>query len=147
MAIKLTESDAKLALRDHLADKAKTARAKHGFYIDADTIVKMLSDSALVRYPTGVRLDASALQAGEFAAVVPLGDHPSKGFCIFLHPSLEARRELWPHVIAYYIPPINYGDMASPEDCECFGATLLGISEDEYYDTLCELSDSLGGGA
>ncbi len=33
MPIKLTESDAKLALRDHLAEKARTARAKHGIDI------------------------------------------------------------------------------------------------------------------
>ena len=143
MAIKLTESDAKLALRDHLAEKARTARAKHGFYIDFGTITKILSDSTLVRYPTGIRFDASSLVPGEFAAAVPLGDHPSKGFCIFIHPSLQNRQDLLPYVIAYHIPPINYADMASPEDCECFGATLLGITEDDYYNTLCDIADSL----
>ncbi len=143
MAIKLTESDAKLALRDHLVEKARTARAKHGFYIDADAVLKMLSDSTFVRYPTGIRFDESALVPGEFAAAVPLGDHPSKGFCIFIHPSLKDRKELLPYVIAYHIPPINYADMASPEDCECFGATLLGIAADDYYNTLCDIADSL----
>ncbi len=143
MATKLTEADARCALRDHLAEKARLARSRHGPVIDADAILRVLADTSVVRYPTGLRFDTLGLEPGEIAAAVPLGEHPSRGFCIVVHPMLEQRRDLWAHVVAYHIPPINYGDMAAPEDCEHFGSTLLAISTDEYYRVLFEVADAL----
>jgi len=35
---------------------------------------------------------------------------------------------------------VNYGEFASAEDAETFGAAVLGLSQHEYYDTLCELA-------
>lgn len=143
MEQRLTEGDGRRALRDHVLDRAHTARAKYGPTIDADAILKILDDRDLVRYPVGTRFDASALDAGQFAHAQPLGDHPSQGFCLFIHPSFESRRDLWPLLIAYHIPPINYGDITEAEDCEVFGAVLLGLSQDEYYQALCVLTDSI----
>lgn len=40
---------------------------------------------------------------------------------------------------------INYGEFALPEDAETFGASALGLSKDEYYATLCEMADEIGG--
>jgi len=39
---------------------------------------------------------------------------------------------------------VNYGDFATPEDAEAFGAAALGLSPDEYYHEICELADQLG---
>ncbi len=140
-----TEADGKQALLDHLLEKAAIARTRYGPLIDADAIMRLLSDKELVRYPTGVRFDATGLNAGEFAFAMQLGEHPKNGYCILIHPSLEPRRDLWASVIAYQIPPINYGEVAAPEDCEQFGAALLGIDVDTYYDLLCEIADSMPG--
>jgi hypothetical protein len=140
---RLTEHDGRLALRDHVLERATVARAKHGPAIDASAIMRVLEDREVVRYPMGVRFDALGLNPGEFAHAEPLGEHPRQGFCLFVHPAFEARRDLWPVLIAYHIPPVNYGDIAEAEDCELFGATLLGLGVDEYYDVLCELADSI----
>jgi hypothetical protein len=40
---------------------------------------------------------------------------------------------------------VNYGDFASANDAETFGAAALGLGKEEYYQTLCELADQLGG--
>lgn len=138
-----TEHDAKAGLRDHVLERARAARERHGPIIDDAAILRVLDDRTVVRYPTGVRFDASPLRAGEFAWAAPLGEHPKDGFCLFVHPIFERRRDLWPLLIAYHIPPINYGDIASAEDCEAFGAALLGLDVEAYYDELCALADAL----
>lgn len=143
MSRRLTEHDGRIALKDHVVQKACAARERHGPDMDDRAILRVLDDREIVRYPVGIRFDAASLREGEFAHAVPLGEHPRRGFCLFIHPAFERRRDLWPLLIAYHIPPINYGDIAAPEDCELFGATLLGLSVDAYYGVLCELSDSL----
>ncbi len=143
MEHRLTEQDGHRALRDHILEKATAARTAHGPMIDADAIMRVLDDRTVVRYPVGVRFDGAPLETGEFGQALPLGEHPSKGFCLFLHPMFEAMPEVWAMLIAYHIPPINYGDIAGPEDCEAFGATLVGMDVEEYYERLCELADSV----
>lgn len=143
MAQQLTAEDGKEALRDHLERKAIEARLKHGFYIDADAIVRMLSDRDIVRYPVGIRFDAQSLDAGEFAWAAPIGEHPSDGFCLFMHPWFEDQPDAWPLLIAYHIPSINYGEIVGSDDAEVFGAALLGLDCETYYQALCELCDSI----
>ncbi len=143
MARKLTEQDARIALKDHLHDKAMQARLKNGLYIDAEMILKLLDDPTFVRYPVSIRFDDEPLLDGEFAAPIPLGEHPSAGFCLCIHPCFEQQPEAWPLLIAYHIPSINYGEIVSHEEAEHFGATLLGLDVEDYYQALCELADSI----
>jgi len=138
-----SESDARQALRDHLIECAVAARRRHGPAIDADAFVRLLDDCEAVRYPTGFRFDTDGLRSGEFAYPIPLGDHPSRGFCLVVHPAFSSRPEVWPLLLAYYLPTINYGDIVTPEDCEQFAAALLGIPAETYYRTLCALADSI----
>lgn len=137
-----SEHDGRSALRDHAIERAKLARAKHG-PMSPSTIMRLLDDRDVVRYPTGVRFDASGLEAGEFAFAQPLGEHPREGFCLWVHPALQQRPEDLPLAIAYHIPAINYGDVAQPDDCEAFGAALLGLEIEAYYRRLCSIADSL----
>ena len=143
MERRLTEQDGRLALRDHILARAAAARARHGPVIDDGAIMQVLEDREVVRYPVRIRFDAEPLQPGEFAHAAPLGDHPRQGFCLFIHPAFGHRPETWPLVIAYHIAPVNYGDIASPDDCELFGATLLGLGREEYYQALCALADEV----
>lgn len=138
-----SEDEGKRALRDHVLDRARVARAKHGPSISAEIMLRLLSDPEVVRYPVSIRFDALGLQPGEFAHAEPIGKHPRDGFTLFVHPSLQARPEILPLVMAYHVPPINYGDIAEPEDCEAFGAALLNLPVAEYYRRLCEIADSL----
>lgn len=141
----LTEADGKRALRDHLLERAEAARAKHGGVFDGAKIVRMLDDREVVRYPAGLRFDAVLLKEGEFGWAMPLGDHPSNGFCVVLHHCFEDRPEAWAWLIAYHLPTINYGEIVEADDCEAFGAALLGEAVGVYYARLCELADSMPG--
>lgn len=145
MAQKLTEEDGRLALAGHIADKAEAARASYGGAIDWPTLLEMLGDAAVVRYPTDVAFDAAPLEAGEFAFAAPLGASPGDGFRIYVHPWFEGRTDVLPLLVAYHIVRINYGDIATHHDAELFGATLLGLEPDDYYETLCTLADEVGG--
>ena len=143
MAIKLTEHDGRRALRDHLVEKAAAARARHGPIIDDAAMLRILEDRDIVRYPANVPFDASALEPGEFGYASPLGSHPRYGFCLFIHPLFERQRDLWPLLMAYHIPPVNYGDIADAPDCEHFGAALLGIDVESYYSLICDAADQI----
>jgi hypothetical protein len=141
----LTEADARRSLNDHVFEKARNAHLKFGFAIDAPAILRIVDCRDVVRYPVGIRFDAGPLQPGEFACLEPLGEHPSRGFCLFVHPCFAQRPEALPLIVAYYIPSVNYGDIVSNEEAELFGATLLGMDVEEYYRALCELSDTTPG--
>ncbi len=137
-----SEDDGRIALREHVAEKAMEARVKHGLCVDTEEILKLLNDRTIVRYPVGIRFDEEPLEPGEFAWPMPLGDSPSNGFCLFVHPCFEDRPHAWPLIIAYHIPSINYGEIVSHDEAELYGATLLGLESEDYYQSLCELADA-----
>ncbi|USN99628.1 MAG: hypothetical protein H6810_02900 [Phycisphaeraceae bacterium] len=140
-----TEKDGQLALRDHIVARALGARDRHGPVIDAESIMRLLDDRAAVRYPVGVRFDAGPLEPGEFAWAMPLGERPSDGFCLFIHPHFERRPEAWPLLIAYHLPSVNYGEIVTADEAELFAVTLLGMDIDVYYHALCALADEIAG--
>lgn len=139
-----TAKEAQQSLCDHVVAKAMDARLRRGGLIDRVEMMRLLDDRAVVRYPLGVRFDAEPLQPGEFACLEKLGEHPSDGFCLFIHPIFENVDELIPLLIAYYIPSVNYGDVASHVEAELFGASLLGIDVEEYYTILCSVAGTVG---
>lgn len=133
---------AQQSLREHVVAKAAEARAKRPDGIDRDAMLQLLDDRSVVRYPLGVRFDAEPLHPGEFACLESLGDRPAEGFVLYIHPMFENVDELIPLLIAYYIPSVNYGDVASHVEAELFGASLLDIDREEYYKILCSVADS-----
>lgn len=135
--------EAQVSLREHVVARAQRARLARGGRIDTAVILAMLVDRAAVRYPVGVRFDAEPLRPGEFACLEALGGHPSDGFCLFIHPIFQGDDLLLPMIIAYYIPSVNYGDVASHVEAELFGSTLLGLGREEYYQTLCAAADAV----
>jgi ferredoxin len=143
MSRRLTETDGRRALRDHVVEKAATARRRHGPVIDAAAVMRILDDREVVRYPTGLRFDDAPLEPAEFAFAQPLGARPSDGFCLFVHPAFERRPEALPLLVAYHLVDINDGEIAAAAEAELFGATLLGTAIDEYYHALCALADGL----
>lgn len=131
------------ALREHVTRSASEARLRYGFYIDYDTVLKMLSDPKVVRHSTSICFEGKSLEPGEFAFAQPLGEAPVDGFRLVVHPWFEDQTEILPLLISYHIPSINYGPVATAEHAELFGATLLGLDVDAYYQALCELADSI----
>jgi hypothetical protein len=139
---KPTAAEGQQALSDHVGGKALEARVRHGALIDWPTFQRILDDRAIVRYPLGVRFDAAPLRPGEFACLQALGEHPSQGYCLFVHPRYQDQLDLLPLLCAYYVPSVNYGDVATHVEAELFGSTLLGLDREVYYQMLCACSDS-----
>jgi hypothetical protein len=50
-----------------------------------------------------------------------------------------------PWLVLYQLVVVNYGEFASAEDAETFGAAALGLSKDDYYGQLCEWADEMPG--
>jgi hypothetical protein len=136
-------AEARVRFSEHLKAKAAAARLKYGLHIDAEAIRTMLGDREVVRYPTSIEFDATPLQAHEFACPQPLGFHAGDGYCLFVHPHFRRQPENLPLLVAYHIPSINYGGIVEPRHAELYGATLLGLEVETYYQALCELADSI----
>ena len=144
MAIQLTAEDAHQSLRDHCAAKGAEVRAKYGPRLGWAELQRLLEDRMLVRYPCKIAFDSVPLQAGEFAYPEPLGGRPDAGFRICVHPRFAADLDAVPPLVLYQLVAVNYGDFATAEDAEAFGAAALGIGREEYYRALCACADELG---
>ena len=96
-----------------------------------------------MRFPTELRFDAELLRPGEFGWAQQLGDRPSEGFALVIHPSFRQREEDLPLLMAYQIVAINYLDLANGDEAEVFASILLGLDREAYYQRVCELTDGI----
>ena len=145
MAIQLTAQDARQSLNAHVAAKGAEIRAKYGPTIGWRELLRILEDREVVRYPCETVFDSGPLQPGEFAHPMARGKRPEDGFVICVHPSFITQMERVPHLVLYQLVLVNYGEFASAEDAETFGAAALGLVRDDYYQALCGLADQVGG--
>jgi len=143
MAIQLTAEDARQSMQVHVAFKGAEIHAKYGPHIGWNQLLAILADRSCVRYPCEIVFDSAGLQPGEFAHPIAKGEQPEAGFTIFVHPLLLLQLERVPPLVLYQLVLVNYGDFASADDAETFGANALGLSKDDYYRALCEVTDEL----
>ncbi len=146
MARQLTADDARQSLTAHVESKGVEIYLKYGPQLDRGGLQRLLEDRTQVRYPCEIVFDATSLLPGEFAQPVAKGRQPDEGFTMFVHPCFETQPDLVPALVLYQLVTVNYGEFASAEDAETFGAAALGLTRDEYYAMLCEVSDQLGAG-
>jgi hypothetical protein len=130
----------------HAAAKGLEIRARYGCRIGWKELLNLLADRAFVRYPCDIVFDAGPLRPGEFACPVPKGARPEDGFVMHVHPLFQRDLDEVPLLVLYQLVSVNYGDFASAEDAEAFGAAALGLDPDEYYATVCRLADRLEAG-
>lgn len=145
MPTQLTAEDARQSLNAHVAAKGAEIFEKYGPHIGWRELQRILADPACVRYPCEIVFDASQLQSGEFAHPVPQGEQPEAGFKIHVHPVFMTQLDCVPLLVLYQLVLVNYGQFASPEDAETFGAYALGLMPNDYYTQICLLADQLGG--
>ena len=143
MPTQLTPDDFKKSLNAHVAQKGAEIHAKYGPRLGWDELQRVLTDREHVRYPCEIVFDSAALQPGEFAHPVANGERPEEGFVMHVHPCFMTMLQRVPALVLYQLVLVNYGEFASSEDAETFGAASLGISKDAYYDILCELAAQL----
>jgi hypothetical protein len=145
MATQLTADDVRESLSAHVAAKGAEIHAKYGPRIGWKELRQILEDRAWVRYPCEVIFDAGQLGVGEFAHPVAKGARPEDGFTMYVHPLFMTQLAQVPAVVLYQLVLVNYGEFASPDDAETFGAAALGLSKDDYYAGLCKMADEIGG--
>ena len=131
----------------HAVEKALEARAVYAdgaVGLGMEALEVLLNDRKFVRHPVRLAFDATELESGEFAFPKPVAPNdPSEGFVMYIHPAFEGRHDVVPLLVAYQIVCINYGEIVDHEAAEAFGAALCGMEVDAYYQTLCQLTDSL----
>ncbi len=147
MAKQLTAADARESLSAHVAAKGAEIGQKFGPRLDWAALQRLLQDTAYVRYPCEIRFDVAGLHPGEFAHPEPRGERPEDGFVMYVHPLFALDLASVPALVLYQLVAVNYGEFASADDAEIFGANALGLSQDAYYELLCAYSDRVGGGA
>ena len=140
-----TIEDGRRSLSEHVQTKALEARAIYGPEVDWPALQRMLSDERYVRFPVTVVFDADTLEPGELAFVEQVGASPAEGYRLTVHPSFEHQPALLPLIVAYQLVVVNYGEIATHEEAELFGATLLGLDVEGYYQRLCLAADGLSG--
>ena len=143
MEKQLTVDDFQQSLNAHVAVQGAEVFEKFGPHIGWNELLQILYDRACVRYPCEIVFDAGPLQAGEFACPIAKGERPEDGFKMYVHPFFATQLSRVPQLVLYQLVLVNYGDFASPDDAETFGAAALGISKEEYYRTLCDLAGQL----
>jgi hypothetical protein len=141
--LNLTEADGYAALQGHLVDRACQARETYADLANVPRLRELLMDPSVVRFPTRLEFDAEPLLPGEFAWARPEGEHPRDGFTVVVHPLFEERTEDLPLLVAYHIASINYVDVVTHRECELYGAALMGMSVEAYYQRLCAMADEL----
>jgi hypothetical protein len=145
MSKRLTAEDARESLSAHVAARGAGLFEKYGPRIGWNELLLILEDRAFVRYPCKVAFDAAPLQEGECAYARANSDKPEGGFVIHIHPLFMTQLDRVAHLALYQLVVVNYGEFASPDDAEIFGAAALGISREQYYQGLCEMAGWLEG--
>jgi len=132
------------SLRDHIVAQAVVAHHKHGPVTFAK-LDALLNDPECLRHPTRLVFEFGEMAMHQFAQ--PDRDWRNTeldGRVLYLRPLLRDRPELAVLAVAYMIPLINYGDIITDEHCVRYGATLLGLMEDEFLTEICRLADFVG---
>ena len=146
MPTQLTTDDFRQSLTAHLATKGDDLYAKYGPQIGWKELLRIFDDRAFCRYPCEIIFDASPLLPGEFAHPLQKGERPEDGFVMHVHPVFMAQLQQVPHLVLYQLVLVNYGEFASADDAETFGAAALGLPREDYYNILCAMADQIGEG-
>lgn len=131
-------------LRDHLLEQATFAHRKHGPLTPA-TLDAFLKDADCIRYPTRLVYEFGEMALHQFAQPEPDPRDPSgNSRVIYLRPILRHHPERVVEAVAYMLPVANYGDVVQDDHCLLYGATLLGLTTDEFYERVCRLAELVG---
>lgn len=132
------------SLREHLLAQAVVAHRKHGPLTFAK-LDALLHDPECLRHPTRLVFEFGEMAMHQFAQPdIDWRNTDSDGRVLYLRPILREHPDLVVPAVAYMIPLINYGEIISDEHCVLYGATLLGLLEEEYYRQICALADLVG---
>ena len=105
----------------------------------------LLQDADCVRHPVRLAYEFGEMALHQFAQPdMDWRNTDQEGRVLYLRPSLREYPELVVPAVAYMIPTVNYGDVINDDHCVLYGATLLGMLEEEFYSAVCHLADLVG---
>lgn len=132
------------SLREHLVAQAIVAHHRY-CPVNAENLDALLHDPAVLRHPVRLVFEFGEMAMHQFAQPDIDWRNPSQdGRVLYLRPMLHARPDLLPLAVVYMIPLINYGEIITDEHCLIYGATLLGLMQEEFYEQVCSMSDLVG---
>ncbi len=132
------------SLREHLLAQAVLAHQRHA-PITGENLDTLLHDPDCLRHPTRLVFEFGEMAMHQFAQPhIDWRNAAQDGRVLYLRPLLRERPDLVVLAVAYMIPLLNYGTVASDEHCILYGATLLGLMEEEFYRSICALADLVG---
>ena len=141
---KLTMEDGKQALHDHVKELALGVKEKYGSDWNEAKLKTLLQDADFVRFPTTLEFKTEKLSEGQFASALPVDEeNPAKGYTIYIHEFFKDKPKPIAGLVLYHVVTVNYGSFADFIAAEIFAATVLELDQDEYYDWICQLADSI----
>lgn len=134
------------SLLAHLLEKGIAAHQKYPG-LGMDSVDTFLADRDCVRYATRLVFEYGAEMAPHQFA------QPERDFrstqahakVLYLRPALRESPRLAIAAVAYMLPLLNYGDIIRDEHCLVYASALLGLTEDECYELMCEVADFVDG--
>ncbi len=132
------------SLTNRLREQAGEARLKHGG-LRLGNLETFLADRDCVRFPTRLVLEYGEMGLHQFAQPEP-DVRQSGGIMLYLRPAIGMRPDLLALAVSYMIPVINYGNLAGDEHCLAYGAVLLDLDPETYYERICGLAGFVGAG-
>lgn len=128
-------------LAEHARLRAEEARARLGGPLWAGNLERFLGDTGCLRWKTRIVFDDAPLEAHQFAHPVVSGPPEARECTLHVRPVFANVPESLPYFVAYFAAVINYGIAAGPELCEAYGATLMGLSREAFYEAVCRWAD------
>jgi hypothetical protein len=156
--------DLRESMAIHLRQRAQEIIHKYG-PINYSVLQQVLQDKKYTRYPVRILFDSGRIETGLFAiteAILTKPDQslnqtenkeedddsyyikpPDQSYEIVIHEYFKDQPEKLLPLILYQLPIVNYGNVVTYEDSEVFGASMMEISQEDYYQLVCDLVDSI----
>ena len=143
MPDKVTLEQGQTALADHAREMGSDVRAKYGLPTDREWLARLLQDDDFIRFPVTLMFESRRIEPGLFGFAEGVSENPADGYTLVIHPYLEDRIDELTAVVLYLLVSVNYGDFATCHDAECFGAAVLGMEQEVYYEWICRVADGI----
>ncbi len=152
-----TPEELRETMNFHLRQKAQEIKGKYGDIVTFPVLLDILQDRKFVRYPVNIIYDSTRIEAGLFINTeVTLSDQghqpdedddylkqADRRYDFIVHEYFEGQPDKLVPLILYHLPIVNYGDIATYEDAEVFASALMQMEQDDYYQLVCDLADSI----
>ena len=127
------------SLKDHLVD---TAILAHQLYapVVGNSLNEFIANRDLLRHPIRISFEMGSMAPHQFAQPEQRDDE----LVLCVHPDLKNSEQDLAYAVAYFVPVINYGALINDDHCLVYGATLFGLTIDEYYQELCRMANRVG---